>query len=98
MLHFQKLHFQSEPTLAFSTSNRNKAGQLNVIIKRIAKIFIITQLKEILKNFDLETNFKNTRPRLHCFKIQTTSTSSKSKPPTIGLKIFTTSAYLALSL
>ena len=50
MLHFQKLHFQSEPILAFSTSNCNKAGQLNVIIKRIAKILIIKQLKKILKN------------------------------------------------
>ena len=48
--------------------------------------------------FDLETNLKNTRPRLHCLKIHTNSTSSKSKPPKIGLKIFTTSAYLALSL
>ena len=50
MLHFQKLHFQSEQTSAFSTSNCNKSGLLNVIIKRIAKLLIITQLKEILKN------------------------------------------------
>ena len=53
MLHFQKLHFQSEPTSAFSTSNCNKANQLNVIIKQIAKILIITQLKEILKNSNM---------------------------------------------
>ena len=50
MVHFPKVHFQSEPTLVFSTSNCNKVGQLNVIIKRIAKILIIKQLKEILKN------------------------------------------------
>ena len=45
MLHFQKLHFQSEPTLAFSPSNCNKAGQLNVVVIRIVKISIITQVK-----------------------------------------------------